>query len=118
MRGFELNPNLVKTGARFICDARTAPAYHLFSIHDQYPAMVRVKQGGVAVAVEVWAIPATGIAEILLQEPSGLSIGKVELEDGTQVLGVLGEPIVCEGQKDISSYGGWRAYVGSPAYGR
>jgi hypothetical protein len=29
------------------------------------------------------------------------------------VLGVLGEPILCEDQKEISSFGGWRAYTAS-----
>ena len=33
-------------------------------------------------------------------------------------LGVLGEPALCEGQREITEYGGWRAYVaarGAPA---
>jgi hypothetical protein len=46
-----------------------------------------------------------------LKEPTGLSIGKVRLEDGSEVLGVLGEPILCEGQREITAHGGWRAYV-------
>ena len=45
--------------------------------------------GGVTVAVEVWSIPAPG-ATILLQEPPGLTVGKVKLADGSEVLGVLG----------------------------
>ena len=48
---------------------------------------------------------------VLLQEPSGLSIGKVKLADGAEVLGVLGEPILCEGKKEITAFGGWRKYV-------
>ena len=35
------------------------------------------------------------------------------LDDGSVVLGVLGEPFLCEGQREISEYGGWRAYIGS-----
>ena len=73
--------------------------------------MVRVKSGGVAVAVELWSIPCAGLAIVLLQEPPGLSIGKVTLADGTEALGVLGESVLCEGQKEISGYGGWRAYT-------
>jgi hypothetical protein len=26
---------------------------------------------------------------------------------------VLGEPVLCEGQREITQYGGWRAYVAS-----
>jgi hypothetical protein len=111
MRGLELNPNLLAAGATFVREARTAPTYRLWSIGDRHPAMVRVAAGGVAVAVEIWEVPDTGIAGILMKEPAGLCIGKVMLEDGSQVLGVLGEPALCEGQREITSYGGWRAYV-------
>ena len=48
---------------------------------------------------------------MLLSEPPGLCIGKVLLDDGTVVLGVLGEPFLCEGQREITEYGGWRAYI-------
>ena len=113
MRGLELNPNLLAVKATFVRAAGTEPAYRLWSINDRHPAMVRVKRGGVAVEVEVWSVPASGVASILLKEPAGLSIGKVKLNDGSEVLGVLGEPILCEGQKEITSFGGWRAYVAS-----
>ena len=111
MRGLELNPNLLAVGASFVREAATEPAYRLWTINDRHPAMVRVKTGGVSVAVEVWAVPPAGLAPILLKEPPGLSIGKVTLADGSEVLGVLGEPILCEGQKEITSFGGWRAYT-------
>ena len=111
MRGLELNPNLLAVNATFVREAATEPAYRLWSINDRHPGMIRVSSGGVAVAVEVWSVPADGLASILLKEPPGLSIGKVRLEDGSEVLGVLAEPILCESQKEITSFGGWRAYV-------
>jgi len=111
MRGLELNPNLLAVGATFVRETKTEPAYRLWSINDRHPAMLRVATGGVAVAVEVWAVPPAGLATILLQEPPGLSIGKVKLADGSEVLGVLGEPILCEGQREITAFGGWRNYV-------
>jgi len=111
MRGLALNQNMLDAGATFVREARTAPSYRLWSIGDRHPAMVRVASGGASVAVEVWAVPAAGLAEILLHEPPGLSIGKVTLADGEEMLGVLGEPLLCEGQREITSYGGWRAYV-------
>ena len=113
MRGLEHNGNLVAAGARFVREARTAPVYRLWSIGDRHPAMVHVATGGTTIALEVWSVPAAGLASILQQEPSGLCIGKVRLEDGDEVLGVLGEPILCEGQREITVYGGWRAYVAS-----
>ena len=111
MRGLALNGNLVEVGARFVREARTAPTYRLWSIGDRHPAMVRVGTGGAAVAVEIWDVPPAGIADVLQKEPPGLSIGKVMLDDGEDVLGVLGEMILCEGQREITRYGGWRAYL-------
>jgi gamma-glutamylcyclotransferase (GGCT)/AIG2-like uncharacterized protein YtfP len=111
MRGLELNGNLVAAGARFVREARTAPSYRLWSINDRHPAMIRVNAGGAAIAVEVWAVPAAGLASILQQEPPGLCIGKVRLADGEEALGVLGEPLLCEGMREITEYGGWRAYI-------
>jgi gamma-glutamylcyclotransferase (GGCT)/AIG2-like uncharacterized protein YtfP len=113
MRGLDLNGNLLAVGASFVREARTAPHYRLWSIDDRHPAMVRVANGGAAIALELWSIPATGLASILQQEPPGLCIGKVRLEDGSEVLGILGEPILCEGQREITAHGGWRAYVAS-----
>ena len=72
--------------------------------------MIRVNEGGVAIALEVWDVPPTGLAQVLQQEPPGLCIGKVKLADGEEVLGVVGEPFLCEGQLEITRWGGWRAY--------
>lgn len=113
MRGLELNPNLIAVGATFVCEAITEPSYRLWSINDRHPGMVRVRTGGAGVAVEVWAVPPAGLADVLLREPPGLSIGKVKLADGEEVLGVLAEPILCEGQREITEHGGWRKYVAS-----
>lgn len=111
MRGLELNPNLVNAGATFVEETVTEPCYKLWSIDDRHPAMMRVPGGGAAIAVEIWSVPAEAFAAILLGEPAGLSIGKVKLAGGREVLGVLGEPILCEGRREITSYGGWRAYI-------
>jgi gamma-glutamylcyclotransferase (GGCT)/AIG2-like uncharacterized protein YtfP len=111
MRGLELNGNLLTVGATFVREATTEAAYRLWSINDSYPAMLRVREGGVAIAVEVWAVPTASLGTILLQEPAGLCIGKVRLSDGEVVLGVLGEPICCENKSEITQWGGWRAYM-------
>jgi len=112
MRGLKLNPNMVKAGGEFVREDVTVKAYRLWSVNDEHPAMVRVTDdSGTAVAVEIWSLPASGFASLLLSEPPGLSIGKVRLADGTVVLGVLGEPALVEGKKEITKYGGWRAYI-------
>ena len=111
MRGLELNGNLLRAGARFVREARTLPCYRLWSIADRHPAMLRVAEDGAAIALEIWDVPPAGLADILLAEPAGLSIGKLALEDGTEVLGVLGEPWLCETGTEITEYGGWRGYL-------
>jgi len=115
MRGLPLNGNLVSAGARFVRETTTVAEYRLWSIGDRHPAMMRVTNGGAAIAVEVWDVPAGGLAQILLQEPPGLCIGKVRLSDGQEALGVLGEPALCEGARDITRWGGWRAYLAARA---
>ncbi|MGF1460982.1 MAG: glutamyl-tRNA amidotransferase [Leptolyngbyaceae cyanobacterium] len=113
MRGLALNPNLLNVGATFDRETQTEPAYRLWTIDDQYPAMVRVATGGVAIAVEVWNIPLAGLGVVLQQEPPGLAIGKVKLADSEVVLGVIGEPLTVEGKAEITQFGGWRAYQAS-----
>jgi gamma-glutamylcyclotransferase (GGCT)/AIG2-like uncharacterized protein YtfP len=111
MRGLELNGNLQKIGAKFVREALTEPTYRLWSIDDRHPAMQRVETNGAAIAVEIWAVPASGISTLLQLEPPGLCIGKVRLEDGEEVLGVIGESILCTGHPEITHWGGWRAYT-------
>lgn len=113
MRGLELNANLVGAGATFVREDQTDACYRIWSIDDRHPAMLRTPGEGTSVAVEVWDVPVAGLAAILLAEPPGLAVGKVVLRDGSIVLGVLGEPFLCEGKREITQYGGWRAYVAS-----
>ncbi|HKP55317.1 MAG TPA: carbamate kinase [Polyangiales bacterium] len=114
MRGLKLNPNMIEAGATFLREATTEPVYRLWTVDDDHPAMIRVTDGsGAAIQVEVWSVPDAGLAQILLREPLGLSIGKAKLADGTDVLAVLGEPALVEGQTEITSYGGWRSYMTS-----
>ncbi len=111
MRGLPLNGTLLAVRARFVREATTVPQYRMWSIGGRHPAMIRVTEGGAAIAVEVWDVPAAGLAQVLLQEPPGLCVGKVRLADGQETLGVLGEPALCEGQLEITRWGGWRAYI-------
>ena len=111
MRGLELNPNLLKVGATFVREDATNACYRLWSIDDRHPAMLRTPGQGARIAVELWDVQYDALAEVLLSEPPGLAIGKVLLQDGTVVLGVLGEPFLCEGKREITMYGGWGAYL-------
>jgi hypothetical protein len=113
MRGLELNDNLQQVGAVFVRETVTAPIYRLWSISDRHPAMMRVSARGQSIELEIWSVPVAGLIKILQQEPAGLCIGKIKLADRTEVLGVLGEPFLCEGQPEITKFGGWRNYLKS-----
>ena len=41
-----------------------------------------------------------------------MAIGRVRLDDGRDVLGFLCEPAAVRGAADITSFGGWRAWLG------
>lgn len=114
MRGLELENNLLEVGARFLYEAQTENCYRLWSIRDVHPAMIRVLPGtepSTQVDVEVWEVPVAGLVSVLLKEPEGLTVGKVTLADGQTVLGVVGEPALVQGMREITAYGGWRSYL-------
>lgn len=116
MRGLALNQNLRNVNATFVRETTTAPVYRLWTIGDIHPAMMRDVKGGAAIALEIWSLPAPAIATVLQQEPPGLCIGRIELVNGETVLGVLGEPHLCRAGREITRWGGWRAYIASPEF--
>lgn len=112
MRGLELNHNMQKAGGVFVRVDKTDAHYRLWTINDKHPGMIRVTTGGTEVELEIWELPMASFASLLESEPAGLSIGKVRLADGSEVLGVLAEPWRVEGQKEITDTGSWRNYTG------
>ena len=113
MRGLELENNLKEAGASFIKESETEKAYRLYSINDKYPAMIRANEGGNTVDVELYEISEEGLKQVLSKEPPGLTIKEIALIDGASVQGVVGLNDIIKGQKEITSYGGWRNYLAS-----
>lgn len=111
MRDLALNENMQKAGAIFDHEDLTAPIYRLWSINDMHPGMIRDEEKGAAISVELWQVNAVGLVSILEQEPPGLVIGRVQLRDGSEALGILAEPYLVRDQLEITAYGGWRAYI-------
>jgi allophanate hydrolase len=115
MSGMALNGELKTHGARFLEAARTAPDYRLFALNGGPPArpgLLRVGAGeGASIALELWALPADGFGRFVAAIPSPLSIGTLTLSDGRSVKGFLAEARGVEGARDISEFGGWRAFV-------
>jgi len=115
LSGMPLNGELRALNARFVEETRTATDYRLYALANTTPpkpGMLRVAQGqGAAIALEVWALSADGFGRFVAGVPSPLSIGTLRLADGRQIHGFLVEPIAVEGARDISDFGGWRAFV-------
>ena len=58
-------------GQRFLCEARTAPGFRLYSLGD-YPGMVRADDDRDGVLGEVWSIDAACLAGLdLLEDTAG-----------------------------------------------
>jgi gamma-glutamylcyclotransferase (GGCT)/AIG2-like uncharacterized protein YtfP len=110
MRGLKLHPNLA--GAEFLGEFKTAPRYRIYSIGDVHPGMFEVEHDGVSVPGEFYRLPDDVWARVEAGEPPNLYKGPVILEDGRVVDGILYPRELAEGHhKDITSYGGWRAYA-------
>jgi len=114
LTGQPLNGQLTSRGARLIRAARTASGYRLFSLRNTVPAkpgLVRAPGfGGPGIAVEVWALSPAAFGEFVAEVPAPMTIGTVDLADGTRVKSFLCEPYAVEGSEEITVYEGWIAY--------
>ena len=115
LSGMPLNGVLRTAGGRLIERSATAPHYRLYALagtKPPKPGLLRVKNGaGAAIEVEVWALSERAFGRFVAGVPSPLSIGTFELADGRSVKGFLVEAEAVGGARDISSFGGWRAFV-------
>jgi len=115
MRGLPLHGNM--GDSEFIGEFRTEPQYCLYSIDDIHPGMYRLEDGeedGVAVVGELYRVSDDTWKQIEDGEPPNLYRGRVILENGREVFGILYPRELAEGkQLDISEYGDWRLYVNS-----
>jgi allophanate hydrolase len=115
LEGLALNHQLLERGAVLLERTRTAARYRFYALPGgppYRPGLLRVAQDGVAVEVEVWAIPAAALGSFVAGIPAPLGIGKVQLADGREVSGFLCEAhAIAGGALDISHLGGWRAFL-------
>ena len=116
LTGLPLNRELVELGGPFMREVETAPRYRLFALPGTTPpkpGLLRVAEGSEPIAAEQWSLDAAGFGRFVSRIPGPLSIGTLELSDGTTAKGFLVEAEAVRGADDISHYGGWRAYLAS-----
>ena len=113
MQGLALNHQLLERGAVLLERTVTAPEYRLYALPGGTPArpgLVRVPAAGAAIEVEVWSLPASTVGAFVAGIPAPLAIGKITLADGRAVSGFVCEAYAVNGARDITGFGGWRAY--------
>jgi allophanate hydrolase len=114
MVGLPLNHQLTSRRAKFLRKTRTIPAYTLYALPGGppfRPGMIRTARDGAAIEVEVWSVPAAEFGSFVNGIGPPLTIGKIELEDGSLVSGFICEAYATDGARDITSLGGWRRYL-------
>ncbi len=108
-----LNHQLTDRGAHLVSSTTTASRYRLFLLPGSKPlkpGLLRVAHG-VSIVVEVWEMSHHAFGEFTAEVPPPLGIGSVELVDSTWVKGFICEPYALEGAQEISSFGGFSAYL-------
>jgi allophanate hydrolase len=114
LSGEPLNHQLTERGARLLRSTRTTPNYRLFALPTTpaKPGLVRTasSEQGTAIEVEVWQLSSAALGSFMSGVFSPLCIGRLELADGSSVLGFLCEAAATLGQRDISAFGGWRNF--------
>jgi allophanate hydrolase len=115
LSGMPLNGELKSFGARFLQTTTTTADYRLFALagtNPPKPGLLRVAAGqGSAIEVEIWAMPAEKFGRFVAAVPRPLSIGTLVIADGRAVKGFLVEAEATSGARDISAFGGWRAFM-------
>ncbi|NOZ54074.1 MAG: allophanate hydrolase [Gammaproteobacteria bacterium] len=107
-----LNYQLTERNARLVQATQTIPAYRLYVLQDgKRPGLLRDDSDGVAIDVEVWEMSTKNFGSFVAQIPEPLGIGSVELRDKSRVKGFICEFHVIAESKEISRFGGWKAYI-------
>jgi len=113
LTGMPLNFQLTTRDAVRVEQTTTAPHYRLFALPGTVPpkpGLARAEDGA-PIIVELWDVPQARFGEFVTEVPPPLGIGNVQLADGRWVKGFICEPYALEGARDITGFGGWRAFI-------
>ncbi|GAA4972175.1 allophanate hydrolase [Pseudonocardia tropica] len=112
LRGQPLNRQLADLGARFRGETVTSAAYRLVALDTEPPKPGLVRTGdGAPIAGELWDLSCAGLGAFLSGLPAPMSLGRVELADGSWVVGFGCAADAGDKGADITEFGGWRAYL-------
>ena len=116
LAGLPLNNQLTSRGAHLVALTTSSADYKLYALPGgppQRPGMVRVLagEGGRAIEVEVWEMPAREFGSFVAGIPAPLGIGTITLASGERVQGFICEQYAVKDAADITHFGGWRDYL-------
>lgn len=114
LSGLPLNHQLTDRNAYLLEATSTSPNYQLYALPGgppYRPGLVRDEQEGVTIEIEVWAIPLEHYGSFVAGIPAPLGIGMLETEAGEWVQGFACDSYALADARNISSFGGWRAYL-------
>lgn len=115
LTGMPLNFQLTTRDAVFVEQALTESDYRLYALPGTVPPKPGLAKAdsGQSIIVELWDVPVARFGEFVAEIPAPLGIGNLTLIDGRSVKGFICEPWALADALDITSFGGWRAYIAS-----
>lgn len=115
LTGMPLNFQLTTREAVFVEQALTESDYRLYALPGTVPPKPGLAKAdsGQSIIVELWDVPVARFGEFVAEIPAPLGIGNLKLIDGRSVKGFICEPWALADALDITSFGGWRAYIAS-----
>ena len=115
LTGLPLNGELTSRGARLVGTAKTAADYRFYALAGTVPAKPGLVKSpgfsGPGIEVELWSLGREAFGSFVTGVPSPMVIGSVTLDDGRVVKSFLCEPYALEGSEEITSFGGFRAFL-------
>jgi len=114
LTGQPLNKQLTERHGRLLETTTTATGYRLYALPDSTPpkpGLVFDGTGAGGIEVELWELDAAGFGSFVALIPPPLGIGTLTLQDGRTVKGFLCESHAVASARDITSFGGWRAWL-------
>ncbi|MDH1054947.1 allophanate hydrolase [Aquipseudomonas alcaligenes] len=116
LTGMPLNFQLTRRDAVLVEQTTSSAHYRLYALPGTVPpkpGLARVAEDGAEIIVELWDVPQARFGEFVAEIPPPLGIGNLQLADGRWVKGFICEPYALEGARDITGFGGWRAFIAS-----
>lgn len=113
LTGQPLNHELESRGAMLVGDVRTRATYALFALDTvpPKPGLVEMPGTGSSIAGQLWRMSTGALGSFLAALPAPMTLGRVTLDDGREVVGFGCTAAALDGATDISGFGSWPAYL-------